>query len=279
MCSSDLALMRDLPWAVSAHAKDIWTLPEWEKHEKLGDCAWAVTCTETGFQHLNELAPQGAEINRVYHGLDLARFPDPGARQSVRNGQSRDQKIRIVSVGRAVAKKGFDIMLEALARLPSDLYWHWRHVGGGNALADLKKQAAQLGLDENISWLGPLPQEDLLKIYRDSDLFILPSRIAKGGDRDGLPNVLMEAASQRLAIIATTLPGIREFVDSPTHGLLVDPDDPSALAAAITDAATHPEKRRAWEDAAFDRLYRDFTHANTIDALVGLIRRTDRDHS
>lgn len=273
------ALMRDLPWAFSAHAKDIWTTPDWEKNEKLADCAWAVTCTETGFQHLGELAPKGTDIKRIYHGLDLARFPDPGIKEGACNGQSRDQQVRILSVGRAVAKKGFDTMLAALARLPSDLYWHWRHVGGGSALAELKKQAAQLGLDEKISWLGPLPQEELLAIYRDSDLFILPSRIAKGGDRDGLPNVLMEAASQRLAIIATTLPGIREFIDSPTHGLLVAPDDPSALAAAITDAATHPEKRRAWEDAAFDRLYRDFTHANTIGALVGLIRRTDRDHS
>ena len=83
------ALMRDLPWAFSAHAKDIWTTPDWEKNEKLADCAWAVTCTETGFQHLSELAPKGTDIKRIYHGLDLARFPDPGIKEGARNGQSQ----------------------------------------------------------------------------------------------------------------------------------------------------------------------------------------------
>src|SRR5690606_38831619 len=70
------AIMRGLPWAVSAHAKDIWTSPEWEKAEKLADCAWAVTCTAMNRDHLAALAPPG-RVDLLYHGLDLSRFPDP----------------------------------------------------------------------------------------------------------------------------------------------------------------------------------------------------------
>ena len=68
------SIMTGLPWSVSAHAKDIWTIPDWEKRDKLADCDWAVTCTATGYQHLTSLAPAN-RVHLVYHGLDLDRFP------------------------------------------------------------------------------------------------------------------------------------------------------------------------------------------------------------
>ena len=68
------ALLRDLPWTASAHAKDIWTTPDWEKREKLASCRWLVTCTATGQAHLAALAPPGC-VTLAYHGIDLARFP------------------------------------------------------------------------------------------------------------------------------------------------------------------------------------------------------------
>src|SRR5207247_4476726 len=68
------ATLRALPWSGSAHAKDIWTTPEWEKREKLADCEWLVTCTRANRDHLAALAPAG-RVELVYHGVDLARFP------------------------------------------------------------------------------------------------------------------------------------------------------------------------------------------------------------
>ena len=207
------ALLRDLPWSFSAHAKDIWTTPEWEKREKITDCAWGVTCTETGSAHLKSLTDSPDKITLLYHGLDIRRFSEPSSFDQTRNdGTSRNKTLRLFSVGRAVPKKGFLILLEALAALPQDFYWHWQHVGGGSDLRKLQAHAADLKLKDKISWLGPRPQEEILSLYRRNDLFLLPSRITKDGDRDGLPNVLMEAASQKLAIISTALSGICEFI-------------------------------------------------------------------
>ena len=72
------AMIRGIDWGFSAHAKDIWTIPEWEKREKIADAAFGVTCTGTGAAHLADLAPDQDRIGLVYHGLDLRRFPPPG---------------------------------------------------------------------------------------------------------------------------------------------------------------------------------------------------------
>ena len=265
------ATLRGIAWSFSAHAKDIWTTPDWEKHEKLADCAWGVTCTEAGFSHLRQLAPAGTKLRLLYHGLDTARFADPGVRHSEANGTTAQQSVNLLSVGRAVPKKGFDVLLRALAALPAGFHWRWQHVGGGPGLPALKRAAADLGIDKKISWLGPQPQETVLSLYRENDLFILPSRIAAGGDRDGLPNVLMEAASQGLAIITTDLSGIAEFITADVHGLMVPPDDAQALSDTIQRAGTRPGLRATLAAAAKVRVTQEFDHQDNIQPLISLI--------
>jgi len=265
------ATIRRLPWSFSAHAKDIWTTPKWEKTEKLADCTWAVTCTENGYQHLAALANEGGHLHRLYHGLDRDLFSDPGPIASDRDGSDPDLPVRMLSVGRAVPKKGFDVLLRALAQLPGEIHWQWRHAGGGEQLHSLKAIAAELGLAQHIQWLGPLPSEQILHWYRDSDLFVLPSRITPSGDRDGLPNVLMEAASQRLASISCALPGIQEFIETEHQGLLVPADDATMLSGAIHRAVTHPALRRQLGLAALQRLSEDFDHASNIKPLLALL--------
>ena len=110
-----------------------------------------------------------------------------------------------------------------------------------------------------------------MSLYRESDVFILPSRIATGGDRDGLPNVLMEAASQGLAIITSDLPGIAEFITPDKHGVLVSPDDAEALSDAIHRIGTHPELRAALGTAAKARVIQEFDHRDNIQPLISLI--------
>jgi glycosyltransferase involved in cell wall biosynthesis len=219
-------LMTGIPWSTSAHAKDIWITPDWEKREKLAAMDWLVTCTETGHRVLAALAP--GKTSLVYHGLDFTRFPEPPLRAARREGP-----YALLSVGRLVPKKGYAGLIEALGRLPKDLDWRFRHIGGGPLKDALQAQAQRLGIAERITWLGAKPQETVLEEYRGADLFVLNSRIAEDGDRDGLPNVLMEAQSQRLPVIATNLAGIPELVIDGETGALVPPDDTSALGAAI----------------------------------------------
>ncbi len=238
------AALRGLPWTGSAHAKDIWTTPEWEKREKLAECEWLVTCTEANHAHLASLAPPG-RVELVYHGLDLSRFGDPGERTSGNRGDDPARPVTILSVGRLVEKKGTDVLLEALARLPKGLHWRLVHAGGGPLKERLAKRAQALGIDGRVQWRGARTQAELLDDYRAADLFALASRVARDGDRDGLPNVLAEAQSQGLACVATRISGIPELVEDGRTGLLVAPEAPDELARALAALIADPARRRA----------------------------------
>ena len=257
------AMLVGLPWTASAHAKDIWTTPDWEKAEKLGDCRWLVTCTRANADHLSRLAPPG-RVELVYHGLDPARFNT--APKPLEAGRSAS--INILTVGRAVAKKGLDDLLEALARLPAELDWRLVHVGAGPLLDDLQRHAAARGLAPRIRWRGPLAQPALLAEYRAADLFVLPARIADDGDRDGLPNVLLEAQSQGLACVATRISAIPELIEDGVTGVLVAERDPTALAAAIDGLAGDPERRRRLGEAGRRRVRRDFDFETCLAPLA-----------
>lgn len=249
------AIMRGLPWSFSAHAKDIWTSAEWELREKLdpnqSGATFGATCTAFGAAHLRDLAADPSRIDLVYHGLDLSRFPEPPPRCP----RTRTAPFNMLSVGRLVEKKGFDRLIDAFGRLPATLDWHWTHIGGGPLKDHLQAHAAHLG--DRITWKGACDQPEVIDAMRSADLFVLPSRVAADGDRDGLPNVLMEAASQRLGILSTPVSAIPEFIENGRHGVLVD-DDPGALAAAITQTADNPEQTADMADAALRRLRDQF---------------------
>ena len=260
------ALLTGRGWSFSAHAKDIWTTPEWEKREKLGESLWGVTCTAQGASHLRALAPEPDRVTLAYHGLDLARFPDPPTRPP-RDGSDPRDPLRILSVGRAVAKKGYGDLLRALAALPGDLHWTFTHVGSGELLDGLKVLAADLGLSGRVAFLGAKAQPDVVALMREADLFVLPAKEAASGDRDGLPNVLMEAASQKLPIVASAFAGIPEFVRDGIDGRLVPPGDWGSLSSALNLAARDPDGRRALAESAYRRLRAEFSPEPTVDLL------------
>ena len=265
------AVMRGLPWAFSAHAKDIWTSPDWEIGEKLdparAGAAFGVTCTASGAGHLRALS-RGTQVNLVYHGLDLSRFPPPPAR----GPRGPGDPLRLLSVGRLVEKKGFDRLVAALALLPAEIDWHWTHVGGGDLKEALRAQAQAAGIAGRIDWKGALPQPEVVVEMQTADLFVLPSRVAADGDRDGLPNVLMEAASQALPILTTPVSAIPEFITDGVHGVLSD-DAPEALAGAIAAIAADPQGAAVRAGAALARLRAEFMMQPGIDDLSARLAR------
>ncbi len=260
------ALMRGIGWGFSAHAKDIWTIPDWEKREKIADCSFGVTCTGTGAEHLKDLDDGGGKIDLVYHGLDLRRFPPP---PEIRHASNR---FTILSVGRLVPKKGYGDLMEALSQLPRNLDWRFIHIGGGELRKGIEMRARRLEIDDRIEWRGKRAQQDVIAALRSSDLFVLPSVIADDGDRDGLPNVLMEAASQKLPILSTGISAIPEFITNGEHGTLVPPGDARALARAITELAAQPERRAAMADAAYRRLRAGFGMEAGIEVIDRRLR-------
>jgi glycosyltransferase involved in cell wall biosynthesis len=260
------AILRGLPWSGSAHAKDIWTTPEWEKREKLGACDWLVTCTRTNRDHLAALAPPG-RVELVYHGVDLARFPAQRVLRGSADGSDSHHPVTVLSVARLVEKKGTDVLLDALARLPSTLHWRLVHVGGGPLQNAMRERAQKLGIAARITWRGALAQDALLAEYRKADLFALACRIARDGDRDGLPNVLAEAQSQSLACVATRVSAIPELIREDT-GVLVNEADTIAFAAALESLIRDPARRRALGDAGQAKLRAEFALEANVQRLA-----------
>jgi hypothetical protein len=114
------AIMRGLPWSVSAHAKDIWTSEPWEIASKLADCAWLTTCTAVGLQRLRELAPRPERLQLVYHGLDFAHLPPPPAARPLRDGSDPADPVVILSIGLWLGAQPQKAVFAALAR--ADLF-------------------------------------------------------------------------------------------------------------------------------------------------------------
>ncbi|ESY64643.1 glycosyltransferase [Mesorhizobium sp. M0051] len=262
-----------LPWSCSAHAKDIWTSADWDLAGKLSSARWTVTCTKTGFDRLTELANGNSSVHLSYHGLDLDRFGCFGEARKHHDGSALDEPVILLSVGRAVEKKGYDTLLEALALLPGDLAWRFEHIGDGEELERLKVLAQKLGLSGRVSWKGALAQEEVLEHYRCADIFALACRITANGDRDGLPNVLMEAASQRLACVSTNISGVPEILSPDETGLLVPTENPIALAQALERLIRDPVLRTRLGDAAERRVRGNFDHLASIGQLKELFER------
>ena len=263
------SLMTGLPWSCSAHAKDVWTTPAWDIADKLGGLDWLVTCTEAGRAHLAALAPDPETVRLVYHGLDLGRFPPPRIRDKTGpDGSNAAAPVTLLSVGRIVPKKGFNVLIEALGAL-GQLNWRWVHIGGGDRRA-LETRAQSLGIADRIDWRGAQAQKAVLAALGEADLFVLPSRIARDGDRDGLPNVLMEAQSQALACLSSDVSGIPELIEHGVTGVLVPPDNPPALAEALTGLIGDPDRRAQLGAAGLERLQACFGQEAGLDELAAL---------
>lgn len=206
----------------------------------------------------------------IYHGLDFACFPRFTGHRPKRDGNDPRDPVIVLSIGRAVEKKGHDILIGGLARLPTHLNWRLVHIGGGPLRAGLKRLARRAGIGARIDWLGVHPQQEVLDHCRKADLFVLANRIAWDGDRDGLPNVLMEAQSQGLPCIASHVSAILELIADGTTGTLVAPEDEAALSEPLEALIADPARRLELGASGEDWVRLEFSSAAGIAALADI---------
>jgi glycosyltransferase involved in cell wall biosynthesis len=228
------ARIAGLPFSFTGHARDIYAEhlnPKGWLRRKLLAARFVVTCTEANVHHLKGIAP-AANVHLVYHGLnaDFARMlAEPGPA-----GANGDRPLRVLAVGRMVAKKGFDVLVDACGVL------HGRGVAFEAAIVGqedkhsgvVRARIAARGLESQVSLPGPMGQEELLREYRRASVLCMPSRLL-ADDRDGIPNVLVEAMAAGTPVIASAVSGIPELVEHEVNGLLVAPEDPDALADTL----------------------------------------------
>ena len=236
------SMVTGVPFSFTGHAKDIYSPslnPGGLLPRKLRAARFTVTCTETNREHLRALAPE-AEVHRIYHGLnaELARLLDgaPPAREA-------PATFRVLAVGRLVAKKGFDVLVDACALLRrAGVPVEATIVGeSGEHEDELRRLIAVYGLDDVVSLAGPMSQQELRREYECAAAFCLPCRVLSSGDRDGIPNVLVEAMACGLPVVTTGVSGIPELVVDGANGLLVRPDDAGAVATALRRLREDPE--------------------------------------
>jgi glycosyltransferase involved in cell wall biosynthesis len=264
------AQMRRVTFSISAHAKDIWTTSKWDLQQKLSEAAFVTVCSKSGHKKLASFG-DGEKLRLIHHGLApglLAANPPPQSR----DGTQRDQPVRIVCVARAVEKKGLRTLLDALVRLPRDLAFRFDHYGGGEQLGALKERTRTLALEDRVTWHGAQSHADVIAALDRSDMFVLPAVVSVDGDRDGIPNALLEAQARGLAVVSTRAGGIEEVVGDGVNGRLVAPRDAQALAAVLGGFIRDTALRERLGAAALAQARRDCDGEAGYDEIAQLLR-------
>jgi glycosyltransferase involved in cell wall biosynthesis len=229
------ALLTGMPYALSAHAKDIWLTPPAELRRKVRDARLVLTCTEEGRGYLERLSSRRTPVRLIHHGVEVG-FP--------RRHLPANSVPVVVSVGRLVAKKGYATLLLAVASLRRrGVACRLRIAGEGPEWAMLQRLAHSLAIVDRVSFLGPLTPDEVAKELQGADLFALACEQTSDGDRDGIPNVILEAMARGLPVASTTLAGVSEAVVDGETGLLAPPADPEALADRLERLLASPELR------------------------------------
>ena len=213
-------------YSLSAHAKDIYLSRPEVLRRKLAAARFTVTCTEYNRRALAALAG-GAPIHRMYHGIDHVAFaPRPRA--------PAQEAPLILAVGRLREKKGFATLIEACALLrDAGRDFRCEIVGYGEDQARLESRIRAARLGEHVVLTGKLAREQVIERYARAAALVVPSQVASDGDRDGIPNVLLEAMAMELPVVASAVSGIPELVENDRNGLLVAPGEPRDVAEAL----------------------------------------------
>ncbi len=241
-----VAKLTGLPFSFTAHARDLVQIPATSLAARAAEATALVTCCGANAEYIDSALPVAdrAPVLVIHHGVELGRFvPTP-----------RDPAVAVpslLSVGRLVEKKGYVDLLHALGTVRANgAAFSCRIYGDGPLLEELTELRDSLGLQGHVELMGAQSNEQILAALRGADAFVLAPRVVEGGDRDGIPNVLVEAMACGLPVATTTAGGITELVEHEVNGLVSEPGDVVALAESITRLLTDPGRRGRLGEAA-----------------------------
>ena len=225
-----LAHILETTFSVSAHARDLFAGETVLMDRKTREAEFVAVCTEAGLEHLRRQHPMSASgrLNLIYHGVDVVELmPLPSSEPS-------DDVPLVLSIGRLVEKKGFPVLLRAAALLRKrGISFRLQIVGAGPDEADLRRLVTGLSLENCVELSGAIEHERLIPLFRRAAVFVLASVVASDGDRDGLPNVLLEALALGVPAVSTRVSAIPELIEHEETGLLAKPGDAEDLADQI----------------------------------------------
>ncbi|MEJ2672810.1 MAG: glycosyltransferase, partial [Deltaproteobacteria bacterium] len=252
-----------IPFSFSGRAHDLYP-PDGALQEKMAAAAFIRTNTQANQRYLTNFCPElAAKVVNIYNGVSLA---PPAAPRS-----APYPPYHLLAVGRLVPKKGFHILLQA-CRLLSEagLDFHLTLAGDGPEYGRIRKLIERLHLAGRVSLPGAVPHREVARLMAGADLLVMPSLIAPSGDRDGIPNVILEAMLCEVPVVASAVSGIPEVIRAGDTGWLVEPANPAALAQAVTATLADPgdARRRAHNGRQF--ITRNFDSGKNYAKLKAL---------
>jgi glycosyltransferase involved in cell wall biosynthesis len=261
-----------IPFSFAAHATDIYP-PDGALTEKISAASFVRTENQANVDHLLRHAAtqaDGEKIHLVYSGhparrADAAEVP-------------MESPYRLLGVGRFVRKKGFDVLLKACSILEKrGIEFHLTLAGDGPQAGRLHSLAKEFKLGDRVEFSGFVLYDRVPELLSRADVFLMPSIIDPSGDRDGLPNVIVEALLQRVPVVATDVCGISEVIRDGLTGILIPPNDPDALARAVMDLVRDRSRALRMAEAGrrlvLDCFDADRCFAAVLDLIMGALKR------
>ncbi|MEO8509640.1 MAG: glycosyltransferase [Chloroflexota bacterium] len=254
----------DARYSVTAHAREIYVAPVLLP-ERISQAAFTATCTEYNRRHLATLvdASTAQRILRLYHGLDLSTFDGAPGRS-----EDRERPL-LLSVAQLWERKGLEDLVRACGLLRDrGAIFACDIVGEGPLHGRLEGLIRQLQLDGIVTLTGPLRHPAVISRLAAARAFVLPCVVAPDGDRDGIPNVILEAMASGLPVVSTPVSGIPEVVRDGETGFLVPEHDPPAVADALERLLADPELAGQLGEAGRAFVRREFDLHRNVDRLI-----------
>jgi len=244
-----LSALTQIPFGGTGHAMDIY-VDNSGLAKKVREAAYIATCTAANAAHLKTQYPENSDkIFTIYHGIDVA--------ENIENTPRGSQPFTFLSAGRFVEKKGFKYLIDACKIVKNrGIHFRCRIVGKGPLADALQNQIRENQLADTVRIDDYIPPNEMKNVYQGSDALVVPSIIDQNGDRDGLPNVCLEAMANGLPIIGSAISGIPEGIVDGRSGFIVPPGDAAKLAVAMINLIHHKklgEMRKASHALARDK--------------------------
>lgn len=257
-----------IPFSFTAHAWDIF-LKNPMLEEKVHRAEFVATCTGYNKKYLDSLLGQ-KENNKIflnYHGIDFDTLPE--IRKDLDNNL-------ILSIGRLCEQKGFPYLIEACSMLRNKGHqFRCVIIGEGPDRNALTAQINELGLQEYVFLDGMKPQSYIFEMFNKARTFVLPCVISKNGDRDGIPNVMIEALAMYTPVISTTVSGVPEIIIDHVTGLAVESRNSTRLAGAIIEMLNNPDKCQIYAENGRKLVEEKFDIKKNVRELVSILINRD----
>jgi colanic acid/amylovoran biosynthesis glycosyltransferase len=250
-----------IDYSVTVHANDIFVPANFEigLSEILSSASAVIAVSDFAADQLRQRFPENTgRVHRVYNGIDCAQFKPA----------QFERPPLILSIGRLISKKGFDVLIDACALLRQRRHgFRCEIIGEGPLLEELQARIHRQDLREHVHLAGPKTQAEIAVRLSKATVLALPCRIDPDGAMDNLPTVVMEAMAAALPVVSTSIGGISEMVRDDETGLLVAQNDPAATADALSRLINDIELAQSFGCKGCERAEEFFSIEKNVRAL------------